>query len=226
MHWILDAIVIAVLGICLSLGWRRGLVKSVTGLVSILLAVVLASTLAQPVGEKIDEAVIRPWAVEQVVGLQGDGVTAETPIEQLDLVAVNEQIAEVFHVDILGTTEIAGQTVGEYVEQIVTQSGVTMSISKALATVLLFIGVALIVWIISLILTPILKLPVLRQCNEWLGLLVGLVNALLILLVVATAVRLFGSSIPGVDLGAQEIEQTFLFKYIDQINPIAQWIIK
>lgn len=226
MHLVMDAIVLAVLGVSLALGWRRGFVKSVSGLVGLVLALVLASTLAQPVGEKIDEAVIRPWAIDQVVSMQGDAVTADTPIEQLDIVAVNAHISQIFHVDILGTADASGQTVGEYVESMVVDSGITMSISRSLATILLFVGTSLVVWLITLILTPILKLPGLKQFNEWLGLLVGLLNAVIILLVVATVVRLFGSSIVGFDFGPQEIEQTFLFKYIDQMNPIVNWIIK
>ena len=53
MHLVLDAVVLAVAGICLALGWRRGFIDSVKGLVGILLSVIVAATLAQPVGEKI-----------------------------------------------------------------------------------------------------------------------------------------------------------------------------
>lgn len=225
MHLVLDAVVLAVSGICLALGWRRGFIDSVKGLVGILLSVIVAATLAQPVGEKIDEAVIRPWAVDQVLSVQGEEVSADTPIAQMDLVAVNEQISNLFHVDILGETT-ADMTVGGYVEKIITDSGITMGISHALATILLFVGCSVVVWLIGLLLKPILKLPVLRQCNGLLGLLVGAVNAVIVLLVIATAVELFGSSVPNVDLGPQEVEQTVLFKYIDQFNPIANWIIK
>lgn len=225
MHLVLDAVVLAVAGICLALGWRRGFVDSVKGLVGILLSVIVAATLAQPVGEKIDEAVIRPWAVDQVLSVQGEEVSADTPIAQMDLVAVNEQISNLFHVDILGETT-ADMTVGGYVEKIITDSGITMGISHALATILLFAGCSVVVWLIGLLLKPILKLPVLRQCNGLLGLLVGAVNAVIVLLVIATAVELFGGSVPNVDLGPQEVEQTVLFKYIDQFNPIANWIIK
>ena len=187
----------------------------------------MAATLAQPVGEKIDEAVIRPWAVNQVIGMQGEEISADTPIGELDLVAVNEQISNLFHVDILGIGETtANMTVGGYVEKMVTDSKITMGISHALATIVLFVGCSIIVWLLGLLLKPILKLPVLRQCNGLLGLLVGVVNAVIILLVIATAVDLFGSSVPNVDLGSQEVEQTFLFKYIDQFNPISNWIIK
>lgn len=225
MHLVLDAVVLAVAGICLALGWRRGFVDSVKGLVGILLSVIVAATLAQPVGEKIDEAVIRPWAVDQVLSVQGEEVSADTPIAQMDLVAVNEQISNLFHVDILGETT-ADMTVGGYVEKIITDSGITMGISHALATILLFAGCSVVVWLIGLLLKPILKLPVLRQCNGLLGLVVGAVNAVIVLLVIATAVELFGGSVPNVDLGPQEVEQTVLFKYIDQFNPIANWIIK
>ena len=227
MHLVLDAVVLAVAGICLALGWRRGFIDSVKGLVGILLSVIVAATLAQPVGEKIDEAVIRPWAVNQVIGMQGEEISADTPIGELDLVAVNEQISNLFHVDILGIGETtADMTVGGYVEKMVTDSKITMGISHALATIVLFAGCSIIVWLLGLLLKPILKLPVLRQCNGLLGLLVGVVNAVIILLVIATAVDLFGSSVPNVDLGSQEVEQTVLFKYIDQFNPISNWIIK
>ena len=227
MHWLLDAIVIAVIVICAALGWRRGFIKSVSGLLGLVLGVVLVAALADPVGQKIDESLVRPWAIEQIVHTQGEDVSADTPLEQLDLASINQQIAQTFDVDILGTgTDLTGQTLGGYVEQLVDQTGITASISRSLATVVLFLGSILAVWLLSKILIPILKLPVLRQFNGLLGLVVGLVNAAIVLVVIATAVHFYGATAQGAAFGAQEVEKTVVYQYIDQINPVVDWIIK
>ncbi len=44
MHLVLDAVVLAVAGICLALGWRRGFIDSVKGLVEILVVLVVRIT--------------------------------------------------------------------------------------------------------------------------------------------------------------------------------------
>ena len=227
MHLILDAILIAVVGICLAIGWRRGFIRSIRGLISMVLALVLVSTLAQPVGRKLDEAVVRPWAVERVIAAQGETVNADTPMTELDAVAVNQKISQTLGVNILGEDMTqSGQTVGEYVEHILITSGITVGIGTALATVILFAGTSILVWLAVLILTPIMKLPVLRQFNGGLGLLVGLFNAVVILCILATAVEMFGSTAIGGSFGPEAVEKTFIFKHVYRLNPISGWILK
>lgn len=224
MNILLDILVIVVVVGSIILGWRRGFIKSISGLLSLILAFVIVSSFAQPVGVRLDDAVVRPWAVKQVINSQ-EGLTADAPVEQLDLAMVNQGIADKFGVNVLGvegTTEAT--TVGEYIEAVLKQMGVTVTISTAIATVGLFALAWLGMLLIGLLLKPILKLPILRQCNGLLGVAAGLVSAALILMVLAAVVELGGKT-DGL-FSPETVEKTYLFKHIQNINPLANWIIK
>lgn len=226
MNLVLDILVVVIVIGSAILGWRRGFLKSISGLLSLVLAIVIVSSFAQPVAEKLDDTVVRPWAVNQVIKTQ-EGLTADAPVEQLDLAVVNQGIADKFGVNILGVeTSTQASTVGEYIEAVLKQIGITVTVSMALATVGLFALASLGVWLIGLLLKPILKLPVLRQCNGILGVMAGLVSAALILMVLVYAVEMVGGSNPDALLGAQTVEKTYIFKHIADMNPLSNWITK
>lgn len=224
MHIILDLLVVGIVVGSIILGWRRGFIKSISGLIGLVLAVVIVSSFAQPVAEKLDDTVVRPWAVNQVIKTQ-EGLTADAPVDQLDLAVVNQGISDKFGVDILGVEDAMGATTaGEYVEAVMKHIGVTVTVSMALATIGLFALAWIGMLLIGLLLKPILKLPILRQCNGILGVAVGLISAALILMVLACVVELGGKTDPM--FGAQTVEKTYIFKHITEINPLVNWITK
>ncbi|MBO5784354.1 MAG: CvpA family protein [Clostridia bacterium] len=224
MHIVLDILVVGIVVGSIILGWRRGFVKSISGLISLLLAVVIVSSFAQPVAEKLDDTVVRPWAVKQVVKTQ-EGLTLDASVDQMDLAVINQGISDKFGVDILGVEDSMGAaTVGEYIDGMLRRIGVTVTVSMALATIGLFALAWLGTLLIGLLLKPILKLPILRQCNGILGVVVGLVSASLILMVLACVVELGGKTDPM--FGAQTVEKTYIFKHITEINPLVNWITK
>ena len=224
MHIVLDILVVGIVVGSIILGWRRGFVKSISGLISLVLAVVIVSSFAQPVAEKLDDTVVRPWAVKQVVKTQ-EGLTLDASVDQMDLAVINQGISDKFGVDILGVEDSMGAaTVGEYIDGMLRRIGVTVTVSMALATIGLFALAWLGTLLIGLLLKPILKLPILRQCNGILGVVVGLVSASLILMVLACVVELGGKTDPM--FGAQTVEKTYIFKHITEINPFVNWITK
>ena len=224
MHIVLDILVIGIIVGSVILGWRRGFVKSVSGLISLVLAVVIVSSFAQPVAEKLDDAVVRPWAVKQVIKTQ-EGLTSDAPVDQLDLAVINQGIADKFGVNVLGVEDAMGAaTVGEYVEAVIRHVGFTVTVSMALATIGLFALSWIGMLLIGLLLKPILKLPILKQCNGLLGVAVGLISASLILMVLACAVE-FGGKTDSM-FGPAMVEKTYIFKHITEINPLMNWIIK
>ncbi len=223
MHIVLDILLVAVAVVAVIIGARRGFFKSVVGLVGIVLAVVLMTSFAAPLASAVDDAVIRPWAVERA--MEAQGVSAETPTADLDLVGIDSAVSEFLNIDILGVEEIP-ETVGEYLNAIFLVNGITLAISKVLAAVIIFVVSMLGLWILGFILKPILKLPVLRQCNGLLGVAVGAVNAVIILLILATVIYLVGATSQAAVFDAQTVDQTVLFKHLYYNNPILNWITK
>lgn len=223
MSWILDILLVAIAVGAIVIGARRGFFKSIVGLAGIVLAVVLMWSFATPLATVVDNSVIRPWAVARAAEAQG--VTEETPTSQLDLAQIDSAVSGFLGIDILGVEEIP-ETAGEYLDAIFLKNGITLAVSKALAAVAIFIASLLALWLLSFLLKPILKLPVLRQCNGLLGAVIGVVNAIILLLILSTAVYLIGTTAQGEIFNSQTVEQTMLFKYIHQNNPILNWIIK
>ncbi len=223
MHIVLDVLLVAIVVLSVVIGARRGFFKSVIGLAGIVLAVVLMASFAAPLASAVDDAVIRPWAVERA--MEAQGVSAETPTADLDLVRVDTALSNFLNVDILGVEEIP-ETVGEYLDAIFLVNGITLAISKALAAVIIFVVSMLGLWILRFVLKPILKLPVLRQCNGLLGAAIGVVNAVIILLILATAIYLIGVTSQAADFDVATVDQTVLFKHLYYHNPILGWIAK
>ncbi len=223
MAIVLDVLLVAIVVVAVVIGARRGFFKSVMGLAGIVLAVVLMASFAAPLASAVDDAVIRPWAVERAI--QAQGVSAETPTAELDLARVDTALSEFLNIDISGVDEIP-ETVGEYLDAIFLVNGITLAISKALAAVVIFAVSMLGLWMLSFLLKPILKLPVLRQCNGLLGAAIGAVNASIILLILATAIYLIGATSQSAAFDAQTVDQTVLFKHLYYHNPILGWITK
>lgn len=223
MAILLDILLVVIVVLTVVIGARRGFFKSIVGLAGIVLAVVLMASFAAPLASAVDDTVIRPWAVDRA--MEAQGVTAETPTADLDLARIDTALSGFLGIDILGVEEIP-ETVGEYLDAIFLVNGITLAISKALAAVVIFVVSMLGLWILSFVLKPILKLPVLRQCNGLLGAVIGAVNAMIILLILATAIYLFGTTSQGAAFDTQTVEQTVLFKHLYYNNPILGWITK
>ena len=103
-------------------------------------------------------------------------------------------------------------TVGDFLSVALNAHSYTGVASVALAAVVIFIGVAIVVWVLKAVLTPIMHL----QFDKLLGLVVGVVNAAVILLVFVAIVSAVGYLIQvggGGDYGAF-VDKTYLFKYI------------
>lgn len=223
MSIVLDLLLVIIVVATILLGARRGFVKAIIGLVGVVLAIVLMRSFAAPLASVLDDSVVRPWAVEQA--MQAQGVTAQTPTDSLDLARVDTALADYLNINITGVEETP-PTVGEYMDAIFLVNGITLAVSKAMAAIAIFIVSSLGLKLLSLLLKPILKLPVLRQCNGVLGAVIGAANAVMLVLILATVVYLLieTSSTPALD--EQTVEQTLLFRHVYHNNPILGWITK
>ena len=87
---------------------------------------------------------------------------------------------------------------------------------------LLFIGLMFAVKVIAGVIDRAVRLPVLGSANTFLGGFLGLMKGAAVVIVVVfalgIAVKIFGSSVSF--LSRDTINNTYIFKYIDQINPL------
>ncbi len=226
MHIVLDVLVVAIAVFTIIGAVRRGFVRSLLSLVGLVLSLVLAYSFAVPFGEVIDSEVVTPLAAKSILKQSELGdVTLDSPLSEfsVDAARYNKKLLDLYDgnassmlAEYDAVSASPNATVGDFLSVALNAHSYTGVASVALAAVVIFIGVAIVVWVLKAVLTPIMHLPVLRQFDKLLGLVVGVVNAAVILLVFVAIVSAVGYLIQvggGGDYGAF-VDKTYLFKYI------------
>jgi uncharacterized membrane protein required for colicin V production len=207
-----DAFVIAFLVLFAILGMRKGLVMMVTALVSTLGALLAAFLLARPIAavlagaggvfatlrEAIREFFLKNAAnINQSVGSSIDGLKLPSflraPLaEQLDLTAPLTQGAEVL------------------------AQSVFRLLLTGIAAVLIFVGVLLLFRLVAGALNAFFtKFAILNAANRTLGLVAGLVNGVVLLLILMAVLGLFSPLLPKFSEG---IKSSLIARYFYDFN--------
>ena len=203
MNYLLDLAVLAIIGICVFLGYKKGFVKTILGAASTLIALLLAVMFCFPVGKVIGDAVIKP-AVKSVVIKEIDKAVGSKTSE-FNENDINKELKNPGKdlKDILGKFGLkpdkyiddmknqGGLTANEYKEKLVDRmvSPYTDSVGAAVAFVLLFIIFKIAVSILAKVLNIIAKLPLINMFNKSGGIILGAVNALIMILIFCFFVR-------------------------------------
>ena len=96
MKILLDILVLLIIGLSVYLGWKRGFIKTVIGLVGMLLVFTLAWRLSYPVGDFIDRKVVNPSLRSSAASGISEkiGVELSEGDEEMQLEAFESEIAE------------------------------------------------------------------------------------------------------------------------------------
>ena len=226
MHIVLDVLVAAIVVFTVIGAVRKGFVRSLLSLVGLVLSLVLTYSFAVPFGAVIDSEVVTPMAAKSILKQSElDGVTLESPLAEFpaDTARYNKKRLNLYDgststllAEYESVSADADATVGDYLGVALNAHSYTGMASAALAAVVIFIGVAIVVWVLKAVLTPIMRLPVLHQFDKLLGLVVGVVNAAVVLFLFVAIVSAVGYLVQvggGGDYGAL-VDKTHLFKYI------------
>ena len=236
--WIfLDIIIAAIFLYFIAAGIKKGFIKSCFGLVVTLLAVFITINSYVSVSEFLRDTVVYDNlkenlkdSIENHIGKTNDPDTvarlfndAESELPEFNriLLSLNfdgEKVAKEINNIIDEGKEF---TVDLICDKIVEESAVF--ISEALAIIVVFLVSVLALNLLIHILDAIFKLPVLNFANRTLGLVIGLVKAVLFAFVITAAIKvalpyLDGS---GIKLTEKDIEQTVLFSAVDSFNPLS-----
>lgn len=178
---IFDLIVVAVFVICVAGGMRKGLVKSVYRICSFALAIILSIVLIQPFSKLLSSTPIAESVrsgITNSIENAGEGVTAgiDDTLSNLHLPSfLQDDISTDY---LINSAENADQgfSVSEWVAD-----ALTNKIIGALAAIILFIGIKLLLSLIFYMLDALFNLPVLHGVNKMLGAVLGLVNGAIII---------------------------------------------
>lgn len=228
---LIDLILALLLVLFLVHGFRRGLVASLAGLLSFFVALFGANFLARACAPVVAEW-IAP-SVEAVLTQRMDSSQADAdpfPLPEADAPAEPQQEPErngfLALLEQLGLYETIAQSVADTAQQqaAAVQQTITSALARSLSSTIAFWAVFLLGSIFLRILLGIVvrglkllaRLPILSQLNRLAGLLLGLVQGLVALFLIAWLLGFFGQWIPE-----ETVEQTVFLRWLTQTTPFA-----
>ena len=208
----IDFVIVAVLALFAVLGWKRGLVRTLAELLTVVLALVLSTQIAKAAAPVIVDKTLRPTthaAIEQRVDeIIADASPEISPVRELERVV--EAIPNTF------IREQAGRLLGEVdtaVEEAIVPTqdrlteaakdiadavldGVVRELIQSILCAVCFMILTMLFRLAARILRLAEKLPGLRQLNELGGALLGLGKGLILVCLVLWVLRSTGIITP------------------------------
>lgn len=202
MFNLIDVIVIAVLFLSAFIGYKRGFVKTIIGFASFFVALGVAMMFYKPLGIILTEkTTIDEWIVENL-----ERINSKESGDSTEIVP-QEQMAENSSKE-LSLTDAFNKLPGALVEKIDFEdtkakvkheiaTKVSELIMNLLSLISIFLVVKVTLFIAELLLGGLVKMPVLKQINEILGMSLGAIMGF-VEIYVAFAVITFISSITDI----------------------------
>lgn len=224
MAYILDIIILLIVGFCIYRGIRRGAVKTAFSLLSFAVALILTFMFASPVTQYVEQ--------------QPFGQSMHDSIE----VALTEKIEGFLHIEespTTNTTESILKTlsVPEFMKKsLLLQSdffvrnadvpaanavadALASAYMKVICTIALFIVLLIVLRLLRFAAEQVFKLPLFKEINRIVGAAAGLVNGIFIAYLVLSAVSAL-SGIPAFSWLAPAKEASYIFKNVYENNVI------
>ena len=227
MTYVFDGLLLILFALCVWLGWKRGFIKTVSGLIALVVAVLVASTFSAPIATAVYDGSVEPavvTALEEHISdeVLPDEAELDTAIEKLPsfvtmLLKAGEMdsgAAILAKVDGVDAGKNAARTITDHVI-----TPIVLPLMQMLCSVLLFLLAYIVVSLVLRVLDLVAKLPVLKQINNALGLLAGAVTGAL--WVIFAARILFTLAWLGVAewLSPAVLEQTWLVSFANGLIP-------
>ena len=192
MFNVADIVVIAIVIIAIFSGYKKGFIKTLFGVLSFFIAIAITFTFYKPVMELIKEKTrFEEWLYGYLYEMNlDDKNTEEVSGEQVVLSESGENYINNLPdavVKMIGLDEFKENAKITVIEKIVE------FVVKLLAIVIVYIVSKLILLVLVLVLDSIAKLPVLKQFNELLGLVLGGILGFIQVYVVCAIITLIGS---------------------------------
>lgn len=220
MNAILDIIMLAVLGLCILWGYRKGFVMAVAGVLTLLIALLVGSYVADNHSEQIGgylEPYIGWISLDPANEALKDAGTGVQNDEQRLLDAVTDCFER------LGMSSDAAENMARKVSALITQenlsirSGIskifTQSITYIVVFALVFLVTVLILTVVANIVNAAFKIPVLNALNKFGGIALGALYGFLILYAVTWVLRF-----TGVLISQETLEKTWFVRLFMNLN--------
>lgn len=188
MSWTLDLIIILIIGLTLYFSAKNGFVKTAISASSFIIAMALTATLSAPLAEVIKQTPIADsirTATEEKINdilldnsFDVDSLLDGESSEFNNLLSISgitkESLSDWYDEDVTPSVEDATAKLAEGIT-----APIIDTVAMAVAIIVIYIGTRIALMVLSFVLDQIFRLPVLKSCNKLLGIIVGVVLALI-----------------------------------------------
>lgn len=174
MAIIIDIVIVAIIALCIFLGYKRGLTGSLLKILSFVLAIVIAFILFKPVSNLVinhtnwDDSL--KTSVEQFITEKTATPEEKSSLPQVIVDYIDETMAQ----SVNEAKEVAIENTAQSVTNLIVNAGVWIAVFIIARILLIFI---------KFITALIAKLPVIKQFDKLGGILYGILEAFVILYV-------------------------------------------
>ena len=174
MAIIIDIVIVAIIALCLFLGYRRGLTGSLLKILSFVLAIVIAFILFKPVSNLVinhtnwDDSL--KTSIEQFITEKTSTPEEKSSLPQVIVDYIDETMAQ----SVNEAKEVAIENTAQSVTNLIVNAGVWIAVFIIARILLIFI---------KFITALIARLPVIKQFDKLGGILYGILEAFVILYV-------------------------------------------
>ena len=186
MQYFLDISLLALIALTICVYWRRGLIRSLMGVAKTVVAIVLTYTFGDTVSQWLYTSFAQPamhsyvhTRLEEAVA-SGELASGLTRLVE-DTPRWLQKTLELFHVDVAGLLQDMSEQAFDDIEALVIRivEPMTEFFSSVIGYAAVFLISSLCLGILVYILGKVADLPVIKTCDRALGLLLGLVCAIL-----------------------------------------------
>ena len=200
MSWILDLLTVAVIGVTVFLAVKNGFVKTIISASSFVICIIVTLIFMSPLSQAIQQTDIAESIKQKTQENIAEYISEENLSGVNDLI---EGASESFN-SLLALTGIGGDELESWysenksgTEESVTErlaekisAPIIKIVSTGIAIIILYLGTKLILVIISFILGQFTKLPVLHSCDKLLGVILGVVLAVIKVCLIGSVLKL------------------------------------
>lgn len=232
MSLIIDVLLAVIAVSALVAGYKNGLVKTVLSLVRSIVAVLVAYAFTPYLAPVFyDSFILERIAngIEKTVGSlskTADGNDFIRLIEEAPKVFT--QMLEKYGIELesleshVSTMSETGNAAVKSVSQFISAPVATV-IANSLAFIIIFVAAFIILFLVSKLIEIVFKAPILKTADKLAGLLLGALNAAVVLwvlsIVITYAVTALGAIAPDW-FGASVVEDSVILRFFSEVNPL------
>lgn len=222
MSWILDIIILAIIGLTVFISYKNGFVKTLISAGAFIIAIILTSLLSSPVASLIKSTPMADAIRESTEEKIASSLLESTPDDLLD--GKNEDFNA-----LLNFAELDSEDIAEYIDAENAAHTLAEKIAEPIidiaasiiAVIIIYISTQIVLSICGKLLDKIANLPILRTFNKIGGIALGIVLAVFRVFLFCFLMRVLievGTFTGSEFLMSFDTESTILFDLISNVN--------